>query len=222
MNGELATIEHGSADPVVYRQRIARIAYDGLSTITNMDRLRARMCAAAEVAKRAEVHEHEWMAAARESERALGKMILEARARGDLRPHGGRGPLINDTPTLDDIGVGKRLSAGATSFAKLTDEEWASELDARTRAGQASFQGMCSWARAVLRERYGKPERAQGRHIQAVFVDSLVKLAQRLDATDPVPIPDTGLVHDAVEDLQRALNEWRDRLDAVSGVHSGS
>src|SRR5687768_2201326 len=176
MNGELATIERGPADPVVYRERMALIAYGGLSTLQDVDRLRARMCAAAEVAKRAGVHEAEWMAAARESERALGKMIIDARERGDLRPHGGRSPHIHSLPTLDDIGVDKRLSAGATTFARLTDEEWRSELDLRTREGQASFQGMCAWARTVLRIRRGKPERAQGRHIQAMFVDQLAKL----------------------------------------------
>jgi hypothetical protein len=222
MNGELATIERGTADPVVYRERMALIAYGGLSTLQDVDRLRARMCAAAEVAKRAGVHEAEWMAAARESERALGKMIIDARERGDLRPHGGRSPLIHALPTLDDIGVGKRLSAAATTFARLTDEEWCSELDRRTREGQASFQGMSAWARTVLRNRRGKPERVPGRHLQAMFVDQLARLAERLDATQPVSIPDAGLVRDTADELRRALYDWVARVEAVSGVHSGS
>lgn len=220
MNGELATIEHGNADPVVYRERIALIAYEGPSTVQEADRLRARMCAAADVAKRAGVHEHEWMAAARESERALGRMIMAARERGDLRPHGGRGR--NDVlPTLDDIGVTKTLAAGAIALAKLTDEEWQSELDRRTASGTASFQGMTKWARVVLRERTGKTAR-NGRHLQSALVDVLVRMTNRLDATDPVPIADTGLVHDTVKDLQRALINWRDRIDAVSRVDDGS
>lgn len=221
MGTDVATIDRTLADPELYREHIALIRYEGLSTLQGAERLRARMCAAAEVAKRAGAHEAEWMSAARESERLLGRMIIDARERGDLRPHGGKGPRTVGLPTLDDIGVPKALAAGAIALAKLTDEEWRSELDTRVREGRASFQGMTGWARVTLREREGRPARLTGRNLQAMVIDQLVKMAHRLDNMDAVSIPDTGMVHDAATDLQRALNEWVARVDAVSGVDSG-
>lgn len=81
------------------------------------------LSAAVEVARRAGVSEVEWMLAAREAERALGRMLIAGREAGDIRSQG-QGNM--DGLNLSDLGVEHNLAADAVVLARVPDEVWTS------------------------------------------------------------------------------------------------
>jgi hypothetical protein len=60
----------------------------------------------------------------REAERALGRMILEAQAAGDLAESHQRADLSDGVDTLDTLGIGRDLAAYAVKLAAVPDDVW--------------------------------------------------------------------------------------------------
>lgn len=103
------------------RSQIAAMTYDGVESLGEAVTLRQKMAAAVEVAKRARVDAREHMWNAREMERALGRMILAARAAGDLATDGQHGKGIG---TLDSFRLSADLAAYAVRLARIPEEDW--------------------------------------------------------------------------------------------------
>lgn len=105
------------------RDEIAAIEYDGPESVPAVLMLRDRIVTVAQAMKRARVDAREALWAAREAERALGRMILAAREVGDLAGEGRR--TAETVGTLDSFGISRDLGAYAVRLAAIPDDVWA-------------------------------------------------------------------------------------------------
>lgn len=99
--------------------------YEGVESIRTAAEHRERMAAAVELTKRAGLDAHDALWAARDAERDLGRMIIEARAAGDLATADGTNQHTEGVATYDTLGISRDMAAHAVSLAKLPDDVWA-------------------------------------------------------------------------------------------------
>jgi hypothetical protein len=125
------------------RGEVARLNYEGPESVQAASDLRAKVAAAAELARRAGADEVSWMLTAREAERSLGRMLIAGREAGEVIPNG-RGTVDRtDSASLADLGIPRDLAADAVALASVPDKVWSTwlvEVDGnRSRASQRTF-----------------------------------------------------------------------------------
>lgn len=108
------------------RAEIEALTYTDPSSIKKAELLTRKARAAVEVAQRAGVLEIETRIDARDAERVLGRMLLAARAAGDLAERGQDQGNVRTTNimTLADLGVKRNAAADAVAFAMVDDDTW--------------------------------------------------------------------------------------------------
>lgn len=132
-------------EPRGVRHEIASREYQGRESLEGAFADRQKMSAAVEAAKRAHVDETQWMWTAREAERTLGRMILEAREAGDLYDQDHR---ASSDVTLDDLGISRNLAAYAVKLAGVPAELWAQWHESETPPTRAAVERTTQeWAR---------------------------------------------------------------------------
>lgn len=133
-----------------FRQEIQNLVYAGTDSIRDAASLRTKVAAAADLAKRANQDEVEWMLMARDSERALGLMLVAGREAGDIASAGVNQHTGEVLATTEDLGIQKDLAADCSLFARLSDEDWMLTLSTAQMEGQPSHAHVVRQAKANL------------------------------------------------------------------------
>jgi hypothetical protein len=165
--------------------------YEDQASLTEAETLRRKLAAAVQVAQRARTNELETMLAAREADRALGRMILAAREAGDLATEGqwdDQGAVL----TLDSLKINRNLAADAVALAQVPDDLWRKQLDDTDVLSGATYRAVTRWAREYL-DAHERAERTRKEQIAAekkLAEDAEKRLAElRAAPVDPVIPP---------------------------------
>jgi hypothetical protein len=189
-------------------------SYNGHDSIRDAGTMQRKMAAAVEVARRAGADEEEYRRLAREAERALGRMLLAARERGDLaegKGHRKANVGTDDISTLADLGIARDLAADAVLFTRLPNDTWSDYLaQVATRTGLASLARQ--WADEA--DRFAKAEAEQQR--------KLTELAEH--ASDLHALVADGLaVDEAWAAYEKRTQEKRERdAEIAKGIRTSN
>ena len=186
-------------EPRGVRHEIANREYEGRESLEGAFADRPRMSTAVEAAKRARVDAAEWMWNAREAERTLGRMILEAREAGDLTDRGGdrHSASSQDVPDLKDLGIPSELATLAVKLARLPDNAWQTwHKDVEPTQTKVSTAADEYWARVKVQEgrvRTAEEEAARIRREAEAAKKRLKQAQQERPVVPPLRDEETNL-----------------------------